>query len=582
MHHYDISLTMPAIRTHNWVKFYESAKKACKKYKFEIVIGSPFDLPDELVGLENVKLIKDYGNPSRATQIANINATGEFIYNCVDDGVFLEDCIDKALDYFKENLTDLDVMNMRYREAPGGTGGEIPLWQYEVANHTEFHFNCVNKEWKWALHFLMKRKLYLDLGGIDCQFEYSNHGIHDLIFRIQSIGGKIYSPFEGLNCTWFNGETVDHAPIHNAQIHHDEPLFNSIYGQLPDLSSRLKLDLDNWQKCPDVWDRRFKSKVTKYTDLLQMKKVLIVYNTCGIRESNYSHYITCIESLLQNKFDSGVEIVISSCLNTEESRKKLEEHFGDKIHYSYIDAPLTVNITFNKTIIESVSKLGEFEYYMYVDSGVIFSGGLDSIKKGYDAAKDNNYSMVIYQVDTDHCVHDAGLFEFPLKGRNHIIPVGGACNGHVTLFSNEIRGLFLGKLMPDVFVAYCTESTYSFLVAATGKKSIILGDVLLTHIRSVDGPSLCVPHHSPVYHNGWNNLLFGRNAHQFINDKEAIDAGLGYEECEKIMMHKKEAYVDGIPLNKDLLKEVINKYFYLNDLELQYTIIPCKYDGVSC
>jgi hypothetical protein len=115
----------------------------------------------------------------------------------------------------------------------------------------------------------MKKSLYMNLGGIDCQFEYSNHGIHDLIFRIQELGGKVIdSSIEGLNCDHFMGGSGDHSPIQEAQENHDEPIFNSIYLNSNAAKDRAYLDINNWKNCPDVWERRFKSNtITIYKDL---------------------------------------------------------------------------------------------------------------------------------------------------------------------------------------------------------------------------------------------------------------------------------------------------------------------------
>ena len=38
----------------------------------------------------------------------------------------------------------------------------------------------------------------------------------------------------------------------------------------------------------------------------------------------------------------------------------------------------------------------------------------------------------------------------------------------------------------------------------------------------------------------WNNLMCNRDALEFINDPEAIDCGLGYEELANIMLHRKK------------------------------------------
>ena len=58
---FDLSIVIPGIRTPNWVNLYESTKKACKKYKWEIIFISPFDLPDELKDKDYVLLVKSLG-----------------------------------------------------------------------------------------------------------------------------------------------------------------------------------------------------------------------------------------------------------------------------------------------------------------------------------------------------------------------------------------------------------------------------------------------------------------------------------------------------------------------------------------
>ena len=49
---------------------------------------------------------------------------------------------------------------------------------------------------------------------------------------------------------------------------------------------------------------------------------------------------------------------------------------------------------------------------------------------------------------------------------------------------------------------------------------------------------------------------------------------MGYEECNQIMMHNKNAYDDSsMPLDAKKLSECIKKYFYLSENELDYSTI---------
>ena len=102
-------------------------------------------------------------------------------------------------------------------------------------------------------------------------------------------------------------------------------------------------------------------------------------------------------------------------------------------------------------------------------------------------------------------------------------------------------------------------------------------DVVVHHRPSLEGASASFSHHSLRYGNPWNNLLCGRNALDFINDPEAIEAGLGYEECNQIMMHKEEAYDEnGYAKYPDKLREIIKKYFFLSKDEFDYNKVKHK------
>ncbi len=67
----EISIIMPAIRTDNWIKVYESIQNSTSR-NFELIIGSPYDLPAELRGYKNIKIVKDWGSPTRASQIESM------------------------------------------------------------------------------------------------------------------------------------------------------------------------------------------------------------------------------------------------------------------------------------------------------------------------------------------------------------------------------------------------------------------------------------------------------------------------------------------------------------------------------
>lgn len=301
-----------------------------------------------------------------------------------------------------------------------------------------------------------------------------------------------------------------------------------------------------------------------------MNKILVVYNICQKDRDNTDHYINSIRSILnQNNFDDNYKIVVSACKNRNETINRLLSEFKDKINIVYYNDIFTVNITFNKTVQEYIKRFGKFGGYLYIDSGVILTDQ-NVIKTMSEFLDQKIYSMITAQTDGDNGF-DMWLGFSRVIGNDYIVPIGKACNLHCQLFTNELYEIYNNKIIPDVFAAFCTESSFSFLNAAIHKKWVIAKDIVVYHKQSLDNASMYFQHKSERFNNFWNNLLFNRNANDFINDPEAIDTGLGYEEVNNIMLHKKDMYDEnGYSLDPDRLKRVILKYLYLNNSELDY------------
>ena len=252
---FDLSIVIPGIRTPNWVNPYESAEKACKKYRWEMIFISPFDLPDGLKDKDNVLLVKSLGSVPRCVQIGVPKCNSELFFLTVDDCHFAEDSLDLSLDKFFEACGPKDAMAVIYGE--GGNLMESKYW--EVKTHGDFRLPGIDQSWKIANQCIMHKSYFVELGGFDCEsFEYMDKPIHDFMFRLQRAGGKIeFSPVHCCIASWFPGEEGDHSPIHHAQISHDTPVFNTMY-TVPSLwQNRIELDYNNYKKCDKVWRRRF-------------------------------------------------------------------------------------------------------------------------------------------------------------------------------------------------------------------------------------------------------------------------------------------------------------------------------------
>jgi len=273
---YDLSVLMPAIRTHQWLKMYESLKLSCKKHTFQLVLVSPFDLPSSMKNLDNVKLVQDWGNPVRCSQLGVDHCDSDLIYMSTDDAMFIEDAIDHSLDYYNDKCQQKDILNMRYTEGVNRSGKTMPEGYWHAHSHDDMKLIGIPKNYKFSMQFICSKDYFKKLGGMDCQFEYVVYSLCDFCFRLQADGGIIHdSPCDVQNCDWYPTVTIDHKPIHEAQTNHDLPIFQKLYSSKENVAlDRILLDFDDWKNTPAQWDRRFKgTKPNSYIDVMKLNNL---------------------------------------------------------------------------------------------------------------------------------------------------------------------------------------------------------------------------------------------------------------------------------------------------------------------
>lgn len=266
---YDVSLLIPGIRTHQWKDVIETFKASCTKYSWEVVFSGPFDLPPELAA-DNVKYIKTYANPSVSAQLGAEICSGRLILHEVDDAHFIPGAVDAAVDLYNSVCGYKDVVNCRYTEDAQFSGASFKPEFWYAHTHVPLRLVGIPTNYKLALHFMINRQYFMELGGLDCSYEYLNLNLHDLMFRVQYDGGKIYdSPTDVTNCNHYEGRSVDHGPIHDA-YGHDIGLFTQKYSNPQALHPGMtKIAYDNWRSQPEVWGRRFKKKYASYEEMME-------------------------------------------------------------------------------------------------------------------------------------------------------------------------------------------------------------------------------------------------------------------------------------------------------------------------
>lgn len=315
-----------------------------------------------------------------------------------------------------------------------------------------------------------------------------------------------------------------------------------------------------------------------------MNKLLIIYNICELKpkRDNSLNYQKILSTLFSQSIINDCKIVISGCKVSNNTKKILENYFKDKVSYNWIEDAINVNVTFNLSVLESIKNFGEFEGYLYLDSGTIITNnnGLELI---YNKLQ-NNSNIGILSVLPDK---DSGLeWWFNIKdtdteNKNSLfyngdltMPVGHAVNCICCIFSKKFQQ-FYHKLIPDIFNGYCVESTFSFICAAINTHWIVTNDINIIHYHAMDGGSQCS---DPI---GWKNSGQKDYDHPFIinsiidrvDNLTARKLGLGYEECQKIVMHDKSKYDENGFAIESELKTYIKNNLYLQDTEYNYNNI---------
>jgi hypothetical protein len=256
-----LSVFMPTIRTHLHQVWYDSLEASCNRHDFEVVMCGPFQPPDSILSKTNVTWIKSFASPTVCAQLALLQCKGDYVFHTVDDSLFIPNVISNELDNIENNT----IVGMRYREGQSHSGNVLPD-MYWYASNAYPRWNGVDPSWGICVHFLMSIGLCGEVGGFDCKYDYLNHATHDLLFRLQKRDHVSYriSKSEISSADWQPNITGDHAPIHNAQIGHDEPIFASDW-QTP--NNRGVIDLMNYESYPEVWKTRFTGKEQDYEGL---------------------------------------------------------------------------------------------------------------------------------------------------------------------------------------------------------------------------------------------------------------------------------------------------------------------------
>ena len=113
---YDLSVILPGIRVDRWNDLYKSFKESFHG-KGEMIIVSPYDLPENLRNEKDIKLVHSFRSPSACYQIAHEASSGKWISWSADDCTYLPNSLDNAFEIIKNNNFDpKTIVTAKYLE----------------------------------------------------------------------------------------------------------------------------------------------------------------------------------------------------------------------------------------------------------------------------------------------------------------------------------------------------------------------------------------------------------------------------------------------------------------------------------
>lgn len=253
---YDLSICLPGYRIENWERLYNSVYDSAKRYKWEMILVGPFpieEIKDELPTIENFKYIFDKGAPCRCGQLATTFASGYYMTWGSDDGYFLENSLDEALD-LAFSVDENDIIAMRYLEGPNHNSVEMPQEWYTARHHADQRLPGVLDHYKIAPVAMLRLEYFRWLGGWDARFQHINMSQHDLCFRAQKNGSNIHLSPKNVSSHHWDVNHESWQPMRDAYQLNDLPLFQQLYSEYnPD---RICIDYNNWKNSPTEWRRK--------------------------------------------------------------------------------------------------------------------------------------------------------------------------------------------------------------------------------------------------------------------------------------------------------------------------------------
>ena len=248
---YDLAIVVPSIRPHKIRRLYDSVSASARDLKVKFIVVGNYQPDFECVYLNSL------ASPNYCVQQAIVELTEdcEYIKWSTDDAVYFPETL---LDLMTEiKAVDRSFAVVKYTEEgpPGTPSGKDDVYYTAIIHDDLRYLRGVRNLYKLAPVAIYKRSDFIELGGLNCQYEHINLSTHDLAFRAQENGLVPYISNDVVMHCDSNSSDEEHRPLDIGHSQNDYPIFAKQYENLIS-TDKIKIDPNNYKNHPNVW-RRF-------------------------------------------------------------------------------------------------------------------------------------------------------------------------------------------------------------------------------------------------------------------------------------------------------------------------------------
>lgn len=305
------------------------------------------------------------------------------------------------------------------------------------------------------------------------------------------------------------------------------------------------------------------------------KELLIVYNMFGYqpeRQKYYNEIDKILWHIKQNNLENDVRFVISAVLKDDITINELKEKYPDIKIFRY-EYRWTLQVSFNKTVNSAITEFNEdYNGYFYISAGLMLGNQEDLIPRLIEINNTGKYGIMHL-----HCEGDANGYCQPRENIRDL-QLGEWCDFIVAVINKDMRD-FYGLAVSDIHGVCCMEATLSYSCAALRKKYVLVPNSTCLHVAGSDSERPKFDRYGNIPETVWVKcgLMWDREFKSFLEDEEAVDAGLGYYPNNNNGLfpnfwfkHKEDKYdEEGLAID-ERLKYGVKRNFFTNKSEVDY------------